>query len=81
VKKLTKQLFESPMSVTLGTCEGMQDYNPSDAVAIANQFTLALDKWETRTKRTPTLSTSMAAAILWVIRCMEAQFANDEDAE
>ena len=81
MKKLTKQLFESPMSVTLGTCEGMQDYSPSDAVEIANQFTLALDKWEMKAKKSSTLSTSMAAAILWMIKCMESQFANDEDGE
>jgi hypothetical protein len=81
LKKSTQQLFEGPMSVTLAICENRPDYNPSDAVELANQVTLAVDKWETRANRAPSLPSILAAAILWMFKIMEAQFANDEDAE
>ena len=66
------------MSVTLDVCEDQPDYSPNDAVEIANSFTQAVNEWEQRAERTPALSTSIAAAILWMLRCMEAQFPDEQ---
>jgi hypothetical protein len=81
LKKLTQQLFEGPMSVTLAICENRPDYNNGDVIELANQLTLAVDNWETRSNIPPSLPSILAAAILWMFKIMETQFAVDEDAE
>jgi hypothetical protein len=79
LKKLTEQFFGNSMSVTLKTCEDLPDYNSSDALEIANLFSKTVNKWESEYKKAPSLSTCIAAAILWMLAIMEAQFPNDED--